>query len=213
MKVLSVNCSLPKTLLINGHKVSTGINKEPVAGLVAVHPLGLDGDGQADLTVHGGVFQAVYAYPGEHYAHWQRELACEPLPPGSFGENLTLRGLLETEVCIGDQHRIGGVILQVTGPRVPCFKLGHKLDSPGILKPFLQSGRSGFYYRVLKEGQISAGDEVEVIGRDPRAVSVRMVLGMFRLGEGTPEAIERALEIEALVPFVRRDLESRLGTD
>lgn len=212
MKVLSVNCSLPKTLLINGRKVSTGINKEPVAGPVAVHPLGLDGDGQADLTVHGGVFQAVYAYPDEHYAHWQRELACEPLPPGSFGENLTLSGLLETEVCIGDQHRIGGVILQVTGPRVPCFKLGHKLDSPGILKPFLQSGRSGFYYRVLQEGLISAGDDVKVIGKDPFAVSVRAVLGMFRLGEGTPEAIERALEIEALVPFVRRDLESRLGT-
>lgn len=210
MKVLSVNCSLPKTLVINGNEVSTGIYKEPVITPVPVRKLGLEGDGQADLTVHGGEYQAVYAYPVEHYAYWQAELACEPLSPGSFGENLTVSGLLETDVCIGDLHRIGQVVLQVTGPRIPCFKLGHRVHRPGILKPFLQSGRSGFYYRVVQEGALSASEEVEVIQRDPRGVSVRSVLGMYRLGEGTPEGISQALEIEALVPFVRRDFDERL---
>lgn len=210
MKVLSVNCSLPKTLLINGNQVSTGIYKEPVTGAVPVFKLGLEGDGQADLTVHGGEFQALYAYPVEHYAHWQQELVSELLPPGTFGENLTLSGMLETEVCIGDLHRIGNVVLQVTGPRIPCFKLGHKVHSPGILKPFLQSGRSGFYYRVVREGRLAAGEAIEVIERDPKGISVRSVLGMFRLGEGTPEGISQALEIEALVPFVRRDFDERL---
>ncbi|MES2658574.1 MAG: MOSC domain-containing protein [Verrucomicrobiota bacterium] len=211
MQVLHVNRSQPRTVVINGKDVSTGIYKEPVTEPVHVHSLGLEGDGQADLTVHGGIHQAVYAYPAEHYASWQDELS-EPLfPPGTFGENLTLSGLLETDVRIGDVHRIGKLVLQVTSPRIPCFKLGHKLGRPGILKPFLQSGRSGFYYRVLEEGTVAAGSAVEVISRDPSGVTVRKLLGMHRLGEGDRGSIEKTLEIEALSPLVRKDLEARLA--
>ena len=198
------------TLVIHGKDVPTGIDKEPVDGPVHVHPLGLEGDGQADLAVHGGPYQAVYAYPVEHYAFWENELGSAPYAPGTFGENLTIKGLLETDVCIGDVLRIGGLLLQVTCPRIPCFKLGNKLHRPGILKPFLQSGRSGFYFRVLKEGSVSAGTPVEIVERDPRKVTVRALLGMHRLGEGTRESIEEVMEIDALPPLVRKDLAARL---
>lgn len=211
MQVLHVSRSLPLTLSISGKDVSTGICKEPVTGAIQVHKLGLAGDGQADLTVHGGIHQAVYAYPSEHYPHWESLLGVPPLPPGTFGENLTTSGLLETEVCIGDVHRIGNLVLQVTSPRIPCFKLGHKLARPDILKAFLQSGRCGFYFKVLEEGTVSAGSRVEIISKDPRRVSVRALLGLYRLGEGNPESIGKALEIEALGPLVRKDLEARLA--
>lgn len=210
MQVLHVNRTLPRTVVIHGKDVPTGIDKEPVAGPVHVHPLGLEGDGQADLTVHGGPYQAVYAYPVEHYAFWEKELGAAAYAPGTFGENLTIEGLLETEVCVGDVLRIGGLLLQVTCPRIPCFKLGNKLNRPDILKPFLQSGRSGFYFRVLKEGSVSAGSPMEIVERDPREITVRALLGMHRLGEGTRESIEKVLGIEALPPLVRVDLAARL---
>lgn len=211
MKVLSVNRSLVRLVEVNGKEVPTGIYKEPVDAAVMVHPLGLEEDGQADLKVHGGPFQAVYAYPAEHYAYWQQELSRDHLEPGTFGENLTVSGLLESEVCIGDVHRIGGSVLQVTCERIPCFKLGHKLHRPDILKPFLQSGRSGFYYRVLQTGQVAAGDAIEIMERHAEGVTVRALLGMHRLHEGTPEGLRRALKVEALSPLVRKEFEERLA--
>lgn len=210
MQVLHVNRAEPRTVVINGKDVLTGIYKEPVQGGIPVRKLGMEGDGQADLTVHGGPFQALYAYPIEHYAYWQHELGAEPFTPGTFGENLTLEGMLETDVCIGDVYRIGSLVVQVTSPRIPCFKFGDKVNKPDILKPFLQSGRSGFYLRVVEEGSVAAGTAVELVSSDPRQVSVRALLGMFRLGEGTAEGIKRALEVDALSPMVRKDLEARL---
>jgi MOSC domain-containing protein YiiM len=211
MNLLSINVSLPRTVEINGKSVPTGIYKEAVEGPVSVNKLGLEGDGQADLTVHGGEYQALYAYPIEHYAHWQEHLGVESFEAGTFGENLTVRGLVETEVCIGDVHRIGEVLLQVTSERIPCFKLGHKLHRPDILKPFLQSGRSGFYYKVLKEGSLSSGDTIEVVEKDPRGVTVRALLGVHRLGDDSRETMEKALEVDALSPLVRADLEQKLS--
>lgn len=210
MKVLHVNRSLPQIVNINGKDIPTGIYKTPASGEVHVHKLGLDGDGQADLTVHGGEHQAVYAYPVEHYAAWESELDEVRFPPGTFGENLTVSGLLETDLCIGDVMKCGGLVLQVTSARIPCFKLGHKLKRPDILKTFLHSGRSGFYCKVLVEGGISAETPVEILERDPRHVTVRELLGMHRLGEGSRETILKALEIDSLAPLVRRDLETRL---
>jgi MOSC domain-containing protein YiiM len=211
MKLLSVNRCLPRTLEINGKPVATGIYKEPADGPVRVHKLGMEGDGQADLTVHGGEHQAVYAYPSEHYACWESELSLPPCPPGTFGENFTVSGLLETGVHVGDHFRIGGIVLEATSARIPCFKLGHKLDRPNMLKAFLHSGRSGFYLRVVEEGTVRAGDPVEVISRDPLAVTIRALLGMHRLGEGGREQLERALAVDALAPLVRRELEARLA--
>lgn len=211
MKVLHVNRSQAKTLVINGEEVSTGIYKEAVAGPVRVHKLTLEGDVQIDRRYHGGEHQAVYVYPFEHYAHWEKELGVVSFPPGTFGENLTTEGLLETEICIGDILRAGEIVLQVTSVRLPCFKLGYKFGKPAILKPFLRSGFSGFYCSVLEEGMISAGTAVEIIERDPRRVSARDLLGMQRLGEGTRESLEKLLEIEALSPPAREDLLARLG--
>lgn len=211
MRVLHVNRALPEIVVINGREVLTGIYKKPVEGPVAVRKLGIDGDGQADLTVHGGIHQAVYGYPSEHYAFWEAELDRPPFPPGMFGENLTLEGMLESDVHLGDVYRIGTCLLQVTAPRLPCFKFGHKINHPAILKPFLHSGRSGFYFSVLEEGVIAAGNSVELVTRDAGQVSIRTLLGMQRLGEGNRELLGTALSSKALAPPARADLESRLA--
>jgi len=212
MKLLSVNVSLPREVAINGQSVLTGIYKEPVSKSTRLGRLSLDGDGQADLTVHGGEYQAVYSYPHEHYAHWERVIGSGPFLPGMFGENFTISGFLEDEVRIGDIWQIGSARLQVTGPRVPCFKLGHKIGRPQILKEFLHSGRSGFYHRVLQEGTVTAGERIQVLERDPRGVTVRRLLGLQKLGEGDAAALRCALTIECLPPSLRRDLEQRLGS-
>jgi MOSC domain-containing protein YiiM len=209
MKLLSVNVALPRHVEINGQPVRTGIYKEPVTGPVWLGRLTLAGDGQADLTVHGGEFQAAYSYPVEHYAHWEAVVGRGKFPPGMFGENFTTSGLLEETVCIGDVWRIGGARVQVTMPRLPCFKFGHKIGRPEILKPFLESGHSGFYHRVLMEGPVEAGDAIEVLERDPRGITVRQMLGMQKLGEGDDALFSRALAIQCLPPILRRDLELR----
>jgi MOSC domain-containing protein YiiM len=210
MQVLSINRSPIKTVNINGRKVLTAIDKEPVMEPVAVHPLGLEGDAQADRKVHGGPHQAVYSYAIEHYPFWQQFLQRSRLDYGSFGENLTTSGLLETEVYVGDIHRMGSVVLQVTSCRLPCFKFAHKMGSSAILKPFLESGHSGLYYKVLEPGIISPGDPIEVIARDPRAMTVRTILGLYRFHEGTREDLKKALQIDALSPLFRDAITARL---
>jgi MOSC domain-containing protein YiiM len=213
MKLLSVNVALPREVEINGRPVLTGIYKEPVANRVWLGKLTLAGDGQADLTVHGGEHQAAYAYPSEHYAHWKSVLDREALPFGTFGENFTVSGLLEDGVCVGDILAIGEAKVQVTLPRLPCFKFGHKIGQPAIIKEFLQSGRSGFYLRVLQEGEVGAGDELAVLERDPSGITIRAVLGLQRLGEGDAELLRTALQIPSLAPLLRRDLEARLAKE
>ena len=161
MKLLSVNVSQPKEVSYNGKRVKTGIFKEPVSGRTMMRRLNLDGDGQGDPTVHGGIHKAVYVYPIEHYHYWKRELSRDDLTYGKFGENLTVEGMLEDTVHIGDIFRIGEALVEVSQPRVPCFKLGMKMRDPQIVKPFLESERVGFYVRVLEEGEVGAGDTIE----------------------------------------------------
>jgi MOSC domain-containing protein YiiM len=138
-------------------------------------------------------------------------MGAQNFPPGMFGENFTVSGLLEEAVCIGDVWRVGEARVQVTMPRVPCFKFGHKIGRPAILKEFLHSGRSGFYHRVLVEGVVAAGDDIELLEQDPRRVTVREMLGMQKLGEGAASSLKHALEIECLPPSLRRELELRLA--
>lgn len=211
MKLLSVNVALPQEVEINGKPVLTGIYKLPVEGRIWLGKLGLAGDGQADLTVHGGEHQAAYSYPHEHYAHWQAVLGRESLPYGTFGENFTISGLLGEEACVGDILRIGGAVVQVTLPRLPCFKFGHKIGRPDILKEFLHSGRSGFYHRVLSEGDVGAGDAIELLERAAAGITVRTVLGLQRLGEGDGETLRRTLAIPSLAPSLRHELAARLA--
>ena len=172
MKVISVNVGLPRTVTWKGKPVTTGIFKEPVKDRVKARALNLDGDGQADLTVHGGRGKAVYAYPAEHYAFWKEQLPGVELPWGMFGENLTTEGLSEDTVHVGDRFRIGSVELIVTQPRMPCYKLGLKFGRPDMVRQFLISGRSGWYFAVAREGEIGTGDVIELLQRDPSQVPV-----------------------------------------
>ena len=171
MQLISVNVGLPRRVEWNGEVVETAIFKEPVPGQVRVGRLNLEGDRQADLTVHGGAAKAVYAYPFEHYAYWREELATD-LPWGAFGENLTTSGLTEEDVHLGDRLRIGSAEFVVTQPRTPCFKLAVKFGRHDMVRRFHQSGRSGFYLAVAEEGFVAAGDTISVIARDPAGVAV-----------------------------------------
>ena len=153
----------------------------------------LDGDRQSDLTVHGGPYKAVYCYPSEHYAHWKRELPDMDLPWGMFGENLTTEGLAEDAVSIGDQFRVGSAVLQVTQPRMPCFKLGIRFGRADMVKRFWISGRSGIYFSVAEEGDVAAGDPIERIARDPQDVSVAAVVRLYRGDETSADLLQRAL--------------------
>lgn len=210
MKLLSVNVSLPKTVSIKGRTYSTGIYKEAVSGRVHLGGLNLAGDGQGDLKNHGGEYQAVYCYPHEHYAYWANQLARDDFAYGQFGENFTTRGLLEDEVCIGDTFRIGGAIIQVTQPRVPCYKLANKMGITGFDKTFLRANRSGFYVRVLEEGDVGAGDSIARISEDPIGMTVAEVNAALYLDKQRRQA-KRALKVEALSPGWKRAFERLLA--
>jgi MOSC domain-containing protein YiiM len=175
MKLLSVQTGRPRELEHHGRTVRTAIYKEPVFFRVRARRLGLEGDAQADLRVHGGPEMAVYAYDFSGYAHWRTELGVD-FPHGQFGENLTVEGMPETEVRIDDVYRVGGALLQVSQPRSPCYKLALKMERPAFPKAFLRSGRTGFYLRVLEEGELGAGDPIELVSRQPDAVTVEKMV-------------------------------------
>ncbi|MGE5443094.1 MAG: MOSC domain-containing protein [Ignavibacteriales bacterium] len=198
MKIISVNVGLPREVVWKGRTVTTGIFKEPVEGPVGVRRLNLDGDRQADLSVHGGPDKAVYAYPSEHYEYWRGELPDMELLWGMFGENLTTGGLLEDRINIGDRFQIGSVVLMVTQPRMPCYKLGVKFGREDIIKRFLRSCHTGFYFSVLKEGELSAGEAVELISRDENNVTVTDITRLYVSERDNLEMLRRAVHVNAL---------------
>ncbi len=179
MKVISVNVGMPRSVPWNGMTVQTGIFKSPIEGVVAVRRLNLDGDRQSDLTVHGGLQKAVYGYPSEHYEYWRQDLPDVEFNWGKFGENLTTEGLSEEELHIGDQLRVGSAILTVTQPRLPCYKLTIRFQREDMIKRFLKSRRSGFYFSVAQEGELSAGSKIEIVSRDPNRVSVADISRLY----------------------------------
>lgn len=211
MKIISVNVGLPRLVLRNGEPVSTGIFKEPVAGRVRMRTLNLDGDRQADLSVHGGPEKAVYVYPSEHYDFWKRELPEMDLPWGVFGENLTTTGLFETEVNIGDKFRVGTAGVMVTQPRMPCYKLGIRFGRADIIKRFLLSERSGFYLSVLKEGEVGAGDGFQLIEKNASAVRVVDITRLYSSERENVDLMRRAIATEALPEGWREYFRKRLG--
>jgi MOSC domain-containing protein YiiM len=201
MKLISINVGLPREVVYKGKTVKTGIFKEPVAGRVQVRRLNLDGDRQADLSVHGGPSKAIYAYPSEHYGYWRRELPGMNLPWGMFGENFTTEGLLEDRVNIGDRFRVGSAEVMVTEPRLPCYKLGVKFGREDMVKRFLQSGRTGFYVAVLREGEVGAGDGIEGIGRDRKNITVPDITRLYvskNYSQVDLEMLRRVAALEAL---------------
>ena len=207
MKLLSVNVSQPKEVSYNGKRIKTGIFKEPVSGRTMMRQLNLDGDGQGDPTVHGGIHKAVYVYPIEHYDYWKQELGRDDLTYGKFGENLTVEDMLEDTVHIGDVFRIGEALVEVSQPRVPCFKLGIKMRDPQIVKPFLQSERVGFYVRVLEEGEVGAGDAIERTKVGGGQMTVKEIVHLRHFDNSNAAAAEKAASLPALTPSWRDSFE------
>lgn len=198
VSLISVNVGLPRDVTWRGRTVTTGIFKDPVQARVRVRSLNLDGDGQADLTVHGGEDKAIYAYPFEHYDYWRSELPDTELTPGMFGENFTVTGLNEEDVNIGDRFQIDTVDLIVTQPRMPCYKLGIRFGRPDMVKRFLDSRRTGFYFRVLQEGEVGPEGTIEQTSRDPNKITVADITRLYTREQTDPELLHRATQVEAL---------------
>ena len=213
MRLVSVNTGLPRDVTWHGRIVTTGIFKQVVQGRVALRKLNLDGDRQADLTVHGGEHKSVYCYPMEHYGYWRRELPGRELPMGIFGENFTTDGLLEGSIHLGDQFSIGSAEVIVTQPRLPCYKLGLRFQADNMVKRFLASERTGFYLAVTREGEVGAYDEIKLIARDPNAVPVSEITRLYiakRYGDDEVSSIRRALRVVALPESWRAYFQERL---
>ena len=197
-RILSVNVSLPKEIDFEGQKVMTGIFKEPVEGRVRLKKLNLDGDRQADLTVHGGPDKAVYAYSVEHYEYWHNVFPDLSMSNGMFGENLTVEGLIEGEINVGDIFRVGTATVVATQPRMPCYKLGVKFGRMDVIKKFLASGRSGIYFKVLKEGEVAKGDSIELITKDPNLITISDIVRVYSVEREDRRTMLRAVKVDAL---------------
>jgi MOSC domain-containing protein YiiM len=213
MKLLSLNIGLPREIRWRGQPVLTGIFKEPVSGRVPLRKLNLDGDRQADLSVHGGEHKAVYCYPIAHYDYWRKELPGHDLPMGAFGENFTLESDLEDSIHIGDRFSIGSAEVVVTQPRLPCYKLMIKFGIEDMIKRFFASGRSGYYVLVAREGEVGAGDEVRRIARDPNGIPVSDITRLYVTKRFTAEdeaTIHRALQIPSLPDSWKDHFQERL---
>jgi MOSC domain-containing protein YiiM len=199
MKILSVNVGLPKKVLFNGQIITTAIFKDPVKGPIMLRKLNLDGDKQADLTVHGGMDKAVYSYPAEHYDYWRKQFPNMDLVWGMFGENFTTEGLMEDSVNIGDQFQIGSAKLVSTQPRMPCYKLGVRFGHMEVIRQFMASGRPGIYFRVLEEGEVVAGDKIRIIRKDKNNVTVKDIVCLYITRDHIDiETMRRATKIRAL---------------
>ncbi len=211
MKLLSVNISPPKEVVHTGKTVTTGIFKTPVDGRIMLRKLNLDGDGQADLVGHGGIYKAAYAYSVENYDYWERELGRTDFAFGQFGENFTVERMLEDEIHVGDVFRVGGALVEVTQPRVPCYKLGIKMGLRGFEKKFLASGRVGFYLRVLEEGKVGAGDALHRVRTGPERMTVQEICHLLYFDPENLAGARKALGIRALSPGWRQSFEERLA--
>lgn len=211
MKLLSVNVGLPRDVKWNGRTVRTSIFKAPVPGRVHVRKINLDGDQQSDLSVHGGIDKAVYVYPSEHYAFWRKELPQADLSWGAFGENFTTLGPLDDKaVHIGDRFRVGTAEFVVTQPRIPCFKLGIRFGRPDIVKRFMHSGRNGFYFGVAVEGEVAAGDSIELLMREESGVTIAEIVDLYIADAAKQDLLQRASKLPALPENWRAYFRKRL---
>ena len=210
MRIVSINVSRPRIVIWNGQPVSTGIYKEPVEGRVMLRTLNLEGDRQADLTVHGGVTKAVYGYPAEHYDYWRTILPAMELPWGMFGENLTVERMNESSLNIGDCFRVGDAEIMVTEPRMPCFKLGIKFGRSDILRKFLESGMTGFYFSVRREGEVCAGDEIELLERDEHNLTISDITRLYARDRNDFATMQRAIAHPALPESWREHFRKQL---
>jgi len=198
MKLLSINIAMPTAIELGNETVTTGICKLPIQGTVMMRALGLDGDGQGNAKHHGGPDQAVFAYAAEHYDHWRRELGRDDLAYGLMGENLTVRGWMDEDVCIGDTYKVGGAIVRVTGPRIPCGKLEHRVGVKGFAKRYAQSKRFGIYLHIVEPGEFRAGDEVDLIEKSPAGFGLVELAELLLYRPDDTDGMRRALKVKGL---------------
>jgi MOSC domain-containing protein YiiM len=212
MKVLSVNVGLPRKILFNGQIITTAIFKDPVKGSISLRKLNLDGDKQADLTVHGGLDKAVYSYPSEHYDYWRKQFPNTDLVWGMFGENFTTEGLFEDAVNIGDQFQIGSAKLVATQPRMPCYKLGVRFGRMDVIRRFMASGRPGIYFKVLTEGEVQRDDKIKIIRRNKNNVTVKDIVSLYiaRNDIDNIETMKRATKIRDLPEGWRHEFQQKI---
>jgi MOSC domain-containing protein YiiM len=210
MKIVSLNVGVPRTVVSHGREVTTGIFKSAVPGPIMLRRLNLDGDRQADLENHGGRDKAVYAYPSEHYEFWRRELPGRELPWGMFGENLTTEGLNEENACIGDRFRIGGAVVKVTQPRIPCYKLGIRFGRDDMVRRFLASFRSGIYFSVFEEGCVHIGDSIEKVHQSEHGITVAEINRVFVNGSEDLDAVRRIVRLQILPSGLQNDFIQQL---
>ena len=192
MKLVSLNVARPRLVVYQGKTINTGIFKRPVSGPLQLRTLNLEGDQQADLSVHGGPHKAVYGYPSEHYSFWRKELPGVDLPLGMFGENFTTSGLAEDELHVGDRFQIGSSIVMVRQPRTPCYKLAAKFQRDDMLERFLLSGRSGFYFSVEQEGSVAAEDEFQLLKRNQDGITISEMNRLFVRDKYNQELLRKA---------------------
>ena len=209
-RLLSVNVGLPRDVAWQGRTVHTGIWKAQVTGPRRVRRLNIDGDGQGDTAGHGGEHRAVFVYQDESYRYWQEHLGRSNLVHGQFGENFTVEGLADTNVCIGDRYRIGSALFEVTQPRVTCYRLGIRMDEPDMAALLVRHGRPGFYFRVIEEGDVEAGDEINQVAAGPERMSVFEINALLYMPPHPRERLERALRIPALSRGWQRSFEALL---
>jgi len=209
-RLLSVNVGLPRDVTWQGKTVHTAIWKAPVKGLRMVRRLNVDGDGQGDLTGHGGERRAVFVYQVDSYRYWQNQLGRNDFAYGQFGENFTVDGLSDAEVCIGDRYRIGGALFEVTQPRVTCYRVGIRMNEPEMAAMLVKHGRPGFYFRVLEEGEVEAGDEITRVASGPERMSVFEINALLYMPGHPRNQLERALRIPALSAGWRSSFEALL---
>src|SRR6202166_1036673 len=197
-RLLSVNVGLPREIAWRGKTVFTSVWKEPVQGRRLVRPLNIDGDAQGDLAGHGGEHRAVFVYQMDSYHYWQRELKRADFTFGQFGENFTVEGLADSEVCVGDRYRIGGALFEVTQPRVTCYRVGIRMDESRMAALLVAHRRPGFYFRVLEEGEVGAGDEIVKVADGPERITIADVDALLYLPNPSREQLERSLRVPAL---------------
>ena len=211
--LLSVNVGLPKDVTWRGRTVFTGVFKEPVGGPRRAGRLNVDGDGQGDRAGHGGEQRAVFVYQIDSYRHWERELGRDDFSYGQFGENFTVAGLGDDEVCIGDRYRIGSALFEVSQPRVTCYRVGLRMDDPRIPALLVSHRRPGFYFRVLEEGEVQAGDDIVKVASGPEQMTVAEIDGLLYLPGHPRQQLLRALRIDALSPGWQGSFRAMLDVD
>ncbi len=198
MRLISINVGLPQEILWRGKKVQTAIFKKPVEGRKRLNKFNLEGDRQGDPSVHGGFSKAIYAYPLEHYAYWREQLPNVEFDPGMFGENFTTEGLLEECIHVGDIFKIGSAEVVITEPRLPCYKLQIRFGRKDIVKRFLQSNKVGFYFAVVKEGEVKTGDEFQLIKADEHQITIRDIVQLYKNHHYDSELLHKVIKLEAL---------------